>query len=488
MRFGPPRNERPALGSNRSAYGYWLLALEVVGSPDEEYGLRMAAGASARDAGLLEAAPSHFERAIELASAAGDDPGRRRAIAFLGEILTEGHLERGMKLVSMALDEPGLTPDDEGYLELAAINAKFLMRIGESQPSIDMADSALAAGAARLDDAATLELLITRGTALANIHRLLEAVTTLTGARILADRLGLTEAFMRASINLSYAYEPDDPRAGLEISLDGLARARRYGQRHSIRYLLGNSCEGALQIGDWDWILQQVRDELRDELEAPDQIFFGGFEVRIQAARGEDVSARLRELQDLAAPFDDDQYISLVEESREAVGLAIGQLQAVVDLCRARLTIQDHWPADAIYGARAATWLGDAQTVAEMIDAWRTSRRGRQTAALETTMHAGLAALEGRHDDARATYAKAQREFRDLGLIVPLAMCQLDLVIVGAMEPAERQRAADEARATFERLGMRPFLERLERALATPPVRATDRTSHAADAEVGRPA
>ena len=73
-------------------------------------------------------------------------------------------------------------------------------------------------------------------------------------------------------------------------------------------------------------------------------------------------------------------------------------------------------------------------------------------------------------------------------MIVPLAMCQLDLVIVGAMEPAERQRAADEARATFEQLGMRPYLERLDQALGTPPVRTAAPSSIAADAEVGRPA
>jgi len=345
------------------------------------------------------------------------------------------------------------------------------------------------AGSARLDAATTLDLLITRGTALASMDRSLEAVATLTGARGLADRLGLTDAFLRSSINLGYTYDPDDPRTAYEISLDGLARARRYGRRHEIRYLLGNACDGARITGEWDWVLQQVRDELQDDLEAPDRIFFGTHEVRIQAARGEDVASYLRELQILAAPFDDGQYTSQVDEAREDAGLALGQLEDVIDLCQATLARQDHWPADAIHGARAATWLGDARVVGEMIEAWRYARRGRYSSAIGMTMEAGLASLEGRRDDARVAYAEAQRELRELGVIVPLAMCQLDLVVVGAMEPAERQRAADEARATFERLGMRPYLERLERALAAKPVAsATTPSAITTDAAVGRPA
>ncbi len=476
------------LGSHRSAYGYWLLALEVAGSSEEEYDLQMSAGASARYAGLLEAGSSHFERAIALATEAGDDADRRRAIASLGEILGEGHLERGMKLISTAFAEPGLKPDDDGYLELATVYAKHLMRTAENQSTIDVADKALTAAASRSDEAATLDLLITRGTALAGMSRLTEAVTTLIGVRAVADRLGQSDAFMRASINLGYAMETDDPAASHQVSLEGLARARRDGRRREIRYLLGNACDGALEMGEWDWVLQQVHEEQHDAFEPPDRIFFGSLEIRILAARGVDLSERLQELQDLAAPFDDGQYLSLVDEASEAVGLGLGHLETVLDLCRAALAREDHWPVDAIEGARAATWLGDARGVSEMIEAWRGSRSGRYTSAIEKTMRAGLAALEERRDEARTDYSEAQRELRGLGLVVPLAMCQLDLVIVGAMEPAERQRAADEARATFERLGMRPYLDRLDEALSTAQVGVTTQPAAVDDTVVGRPA
>jgi hypothetical protein len=81
-------------------------------------------------------------------------------------------------------------------------------------------------------------------------------------------------------------------------------------------------------------------------------------------------------------------------------------------------------------------------------------------------MDGGVAMLEGRPADARAHYAEAQRLLRELGLMYWLGMCDLDIVILGAMEADERRRAADEARTIFTRLGALPLLARLDAALS----------------------
>ena len=60
----------------------------------------------------------------------------------------------------------------------------------------------------------------------------------------------------------------------------------------------------------------------------------------------------------------------------------------------------------------------------------------------------------------------------------------LDAIVADALEPAERQRVADETRAIFERLGAQPYLAQLDAALAGAPtvgVRAPDRSVPAAD-------
>ncbi len=46
-----------------------------------------------------------------------------------------------------------------------------------------------------------------------------------------------------------------------------------------------------------------------------------------------------------------------------------------------------------------------------------------------------------------------------------LALAQLDLVLLLGSDDPEAAEASSEARATFERLGAAPFLERLESAL-----------------------
>src|SRR3990170_3672329 len=91
---------------------------------------------------------------------------------------------------------------------------------------------------------------------------------------------------------------------------------------------------------------------------------------------------------------------------------------------------------------------------------WNSRRLGpgRRTDAVRSTMEAGIAMLEGRLPDARRLYADTLGRWQDLGLPTWLALCQLDIIETGALEPAERRRAADEARGFFERVGARPFI------------------------------
>jgi len=91
--------------------------------------------------------------------------------------------------------------------------------------------------------------------------------------------------------------------------------------------------------------------------------------------------------------------------------------------------------------------------------------RGRWMAAARHTVEAGLAALEGRADDAATAYRESIDAWRALDCTLDLALCELDLVLLlGAHHPDAA--AAKEARDIFTELGARPFLERLDRASA----------------------
>jgi hypothetical protein len=90
------------------------------------------------------------------------------------------------------------------------------------------------------------------------------------------------------------------------------------------------------------------------------------------------------------------------------------------------------------------------------------------------TLRAGVAALEGRNQDAVIAYQEAARTWRERGWLPGLAYNQLEAaMLLGADEPLSTI-AAKEARDVLTRLAAEPLLARLEEATrATPQPRST---------------
>ena len=466
------------LGSPARALAYLQTAIDITADPADELELRTDAAHAAVGAGRLEGASTHLERAVELATAQGADGARRRAIAALAHVLTEGRQEQARRLLTEALAEPGLTAADDGYVDLAEAMASILMRSGNHAEAVRYCEQALPAAEERQLTQLTVELLITRGVSLSNVNRTIESLATLTGAMEIADRHNFPDSVFRAAINVAYAIEPEDPRAGLEAVRSALGRARRVGRRWAIRYLVGNASEAAIQIGDWDWALDQIRDASSEDDEAPERLWFGAMETQIAAARGVDVDERVAELRQLAAQFDDPQYLGLAAAAGISAGLASGRYRQVIDLVVSHApVVQGVVDAGPPQAYRAALRTGDAAVVRQQLETYASARKGRRTTADREAMEGGRAALEGRRSDARAHYLEALRLHRELDLSWLLAQTGLEATIAGAFDGPERQRVADEARVILERLGARPYLEELDRALrsgAAGPARAPE--------------
>lgn len=456
-----------ALASPGRALAYLELALEVTSDPADELALRREAAMAAANADRIETAIPHQERAIALATALGDDGERRRCTAFLSRIMTEGYQERGHQLLSEALAEPGLTADDPGYVELAEAMSNMLMRLGKYTEAVELADRALPIAEARDLTRLTVEMLITRAVALANLDRSIESVAALSGLLSLAERRGLSDSSLRAAINLSYAVEPDDPAASYQVAREGMVKAEQRGQRWGLRYFVGNACETAIAVGDWDWALEQVNDEAWSAAEPLERLWFGAIEARILAARGEPVDERVAEYRQIAAKYDDQQFLVVAATAAFAALQAQGRHADLVELARDSLTWGGPMALDTSppVACRGALRLRDAQTIREMLAAFERARRGRRASADRSAMEGSLAALEGRRAESRAHFLESLGLHRELGLAWPLALTAIDAVLAGVLEPAERQRIADEARGILERLGARPALTELDAAL-----------------------
>ena len=265
-----------ALASPAHALSYVELALEVTTDPADELALRREAGGFAADAGKFETSVPHLERAIELATQMGDRVARRRAVGHLGNVLIEGHQDRAFELLSEAMAEPGLTPDDDGYVEIAEALAKLFMRRSRFAEAVALVERALPAAESRGLTVLAVEMLTTRAVSLSNINRPIESVASLMGV-IAPGRspqppgpaaAGDDQPGLRA--------RPGRPGGGLpRVARRGGQELGRWGQRFGLRYLVGNATSTAIQIGDWEWALTEVRDPIWDDLEPAERIWLG---------------------------------------------------------------------------------------------------------------------------------------------------------------------------------------------------------------------
>jgi hypothetical protein len=445
----------------------------VTTDPAEELELRMAAGNAAGASGHMEAGLAHFERARELAMQMGDAAARRRSVAAIGNALVEGHHLEAERVLSEAYDEPGLEPEDPGFGELAEALAKVKMRLGKDEEALRIADRAFPALEASGDRRLALELAITRGVVLSNLHRFTEAIITLTGARQVADQWNVVASFLRASTNLGYAYEPEDPVAGYELTRVALERARRYGFAWAVRYLLGNAATTAIDIGDWDWAAEQVELQLQEGPELREALWFEEVSLTIRAYRGEAVAEQVARVRQLVEGFDDTQYLVLSIVPALDLAIAEGRGADLVRLAREAMQLGRAGTDMAWQGAHGALLTDDAAAAREFRERWEADvRPGRRSDAYRVTLDAALAALEGRGGEARQLYAEAQARWRELGQRHLLALCQLQMLISGVGEASERRRAADEARAFWESVGAVALLARLDEAEARGPAPA----------------
>ena len=108
------------------------------------------------------------------------------------------------------------------YVQLAAELARGHLLLGHGQETIAIVDDILPT-AERLDlTREAIELLVTRGPALAGIGRIREGIVTLVGAVAASSSYGLVDSEMRARVNLSFAAAGEDPQLAYRVSREGV--------------------------------------------------------------------------------------------------------------------------------------------------------------------------------------------------------------------------------------------------------------------------
>ena len=455
-----------SLGSFIQATRFLEQALEVTADPADVAQLHAAASEAGLYAGLVDQPIAHAARALTLAREAGD---RRGLVAAIGRhaiaLSAAGRIAEELDSLEPARDEYRDLAETPEYVRLAQELARGYLLSGRLQDAIHLVDEILPT-AERLElTRETIELLVTRGPALAGMGRLREAIVTLTGAVAACTSYGLADVGLRARVNLSYAAAAEDPELAYRVAREGHELTLRLGMRGYAYYMLSNAAEGALRIGDWGWSLPHLEEAVsttENDLAARMRL------AEMRGLQGVDVSGELEWLAGRVAEMTEVQAQASVEEVRALVALALGDSRTALELARGSYERNPAPDATApVTATRAAAWQREIPALTDLLRSLQ-RQPGRVTAATRREGEAALAALEGRRSEALAGFIDAARRWRELGYDFEAAMCGLNLVTMLGSSGPEAHAAAEEASTTFERLGAHPLQKLLADAMSAP--------------------
>ena len=437
----------------------------MTSDPGEEADLLDRAGVEATAAAHYAAAEELLRRALERRRAAGDGRATAWTLTLLARaILPARTPERVLELLEPAVEELADLAPDPAFVALEAQLGRALFLGDQHRRALEVLERVLeAAEHADLRDVLA-DALVTRGSALCAIGRLQEGLGVIEIGERLARANGLGFTVMRAINNRAGVLFDFDLPATIELCREGVAVARRVGDRSSL-FSLGALLGFGLWIsGDLDGALASFEAGLADEPEPADRLVLLDGAIIVRAARGEPVGEQLAELERLAVGMSDWNVIWTTVDAPAWVAFCEGRLEEAGRRWREgamRNPIQSTgWLQQA---AGASLLLGDAGTAAA--DLATLDASGFHTPFLELQrrrIRAGLAALEGRTPEAARTYRDVLREMLARGYAWDHAIVCIEMVTL--VSPSEPETVAESAvaRATLERARATPFLERLD--------------------------
>ena len=459
-----------SLGAHDQAVAFLQQALTVTTDPSEEADLLERAGESAMTAAHYDRSETLLRRAIELHRQRDDRIGAARATAALAQTLLRGErVEAALGLLVPASAEFADLSTDAVVVALDGWLARAYASNEEHRSAIEVAERVLDAAEHRDLVAILAAALVTKGFALGSLGRLREGIGVIRAGEELARDNGLQAIRLYALVVRGLFQGEIDEAAALDGFREGLALARRVGDRSSMLRFLNNVGYTAFLAGDWDVALAELDAGLAEEnLERAHRIDMLSNALIVRACRGEPVAEGLAELELAIAGNTEFGISAPVEDAKANAALAEGRLDDARSAWRRNAELIAWLAPSSFYqAARPALWNRDLAAVeADLAALDATGFHGRVVEVRRMTIRAGLAALEGRSAAALALYREALRGWRDAGLPWDQALTGIDMATL--LEPSEPEvrSAAESARQILTRLGAKPFLQRLDAAMA----------------------
>lgn len=387
----------------------------------------------------------------------------------------EGHSAETVARLEAALAALAGREPDAHVAAVAGQLGRFLLLSGEFERATPYVEQALALGEALDLPEVVSHALNTKAGLSLNAGRPNEARILLEGALALALAHNLHAAALRAYNNLAWALETQDRLSeGLAVCDEAAEHARRIGDRPVEVSFLTASMYSQYVVGQWDEALARAEELVDAAVVFQSQVSMVDV-VYIPIARGDVGSARAWWGRLTAGIEPEDPQAIATSRTVEAVLLraegatreALAVAQAVFDGRDRSAIATVHSKLAAEEVLEAALALGERAKAKDVLTVLDGLRPGELT-PLYRGLRARFSARLSEGEEAWAHFREAAQAYDALGAPFHRAVTQLEhaesLELIGPSAEGEALRAA--ARAVFERLGAKPWLERADRSPA----------------------
>jgi class 3 adenylate cyclase/predicted ATPase len=476
-----------ALGGYDQAVGFLEQALAITSEPEDRAHLLDRAARSA-GAAAREDAQRYAEEAVAAYADLGDPVGAAAATGRLGKVLIDaGEVQRATQVLEAAVPAAEAIGDEPVLAQTLATLSRAYMRVGAADSAVEAADRALAI-AERLNlDAIVAEAFVNKGSALNILGRRREAVALQVSALDMAKALGDRNFEMRVRNNLASAISDDDPAGATRMLLEGVELARQIGDRGMFSWLAGTAAVGLYQEGrEWDSYAAVTQEALDAATLRADRIRLRVLHGLHETARGERLDELRSELAALVGDSTDPDDLFALYMVTGTTALMVGDLETAYANASEAAELPTQSPEVGLgLALTAAIWSRNQErvhvTAAQIAEVPLTGAYGQ---AWRLHAAAAVAALEGRIPEALAGFRDARAGILALEQYFEAASRVVEAAVLLPAEPEVRTWAS-EARPLLEELRAKPYLDKLDEALASAPAPAPSRSESRAETPTG---
>jgi class 3 adenylate cyclase/tetratricopeptide (TPR) repeat protein len=466
-----------SLGSAQEALQHYTTALERAPEPEVRARLHEGAARAAKGAAREDAAQEHAEQARELYLEMGRPIDAARVLAIRGaSLINSGRLQEAADLMTPVYQE--LQDEQAAHREvseLASELARLHAYMGSHSEGERYAKRALQSAEARSDWPQVVELLMRYGTLWIFQGMPTGGLAMLRSSVDLAREHDLPYEMLRPLGNVISFQNSRDLVAAEAAGREALEIATRLNAGDRRGLIAINLCLGLWSGGRWDE-LEDVATLVDDE-DVQSRVLAWLLIGLVRSARGTfDATVAVDDLHDeVDDPYQVGAMVQLEalraaasDDMDRAADLSVAAIDASISAAGIDDDFALYWPLGVEYSLLA----GDVDRAERLLQPVTEAASGVVTPLVHAQLfrlRGMIAAARGDLESADGDLSRGTDELRAFGAPYYLARTLLSLAEVRRDSGLPASDLLDEARAIFDMLGARPWVEATRRAAAEVP-------------------